>query len=105
MNGRPSKTLRCVLLGSIIFAITATAVTWLILGDGSPLRDYFINHTTIPNFVGRLLILPYTGLILIRPAGSLQQIVGLALELVQWLIVGAVLTLVLCRLRRQSGTG
>src|SRR5437660_8668757 len=100
MIGSTSQTWRGVILGSIIFAIAATTLTWLVLADGSPLRGYFLNHTTIPNFVGRLLIVPYLGLILIRPSLFLQDVVGLVLELVQWLVVGFVFMLAFRRLRR-----
>ena len=81
MTGRDSKAWRGVGLGSIIFAVAATALTWLVLGEGSPLRGYFLNHTAIPNFVGRLLVLPYFGLIMIRPPVSLQEVVGLGWNL------------------------
>jgi hypothetical protein len=80
-----------VLIASLGFALFAVLVDWLVLGETSPLKPYFMYHVTIPNFVGRLLVLPYFALIIFRPRPPFEEIIGYGLEFIQWLVVGYVL--------------
>jgi hypothetical protein len=82
---------------SIGFALIAMGLTWLVLGETSPLREYFTYHVAVPNFVGKLLPLPYFGLMILRPPYAIQDLVGYGLEFIQWLVIGYVVAFMLCR--------
>ena len=81
---------------SIGFALVAMGITWLVLAETSPLGEYFSYHVAVPNFVGKLLPLPYFGLMIVRPPYAIQEFVGLGLEFVQWLFVGYCIAILFC---------
>lgn len=75
-----------------------SALTWLVLGDSSPLAEYFLEHVTVPNLVRSMLTVPYLLLMVLRPNRD-ADFIGYILIFVQWLIVGFVLSLLVCRRR------
>jgi hypothetical protein len=77
--------------------------TWLVLGEGSPLRAFFLYHVTIPNIVGRLLVLPFLLLTVFRPASPWREIVGYGSEFIQWFVIAYLLSLIIWRARLGSG--
>lgn len=79
------------------FALVAMAITWLVLGETSPLREYFSYHVAVTNFAGKLLPLPYFGLMILRPPYAIQDLVGYGLEFIQWLVIGYLVALIFCR--------
>jgi len=81
---------------SLSFALLLSLVTWLILGENSPFKGYFLQHVLIPNLWGQLLIVPYLILIIVRPRFWVDQI-SYALIFLQWLLFGFVLSLLVCR--------
>jgi hypothetical protein len=82
---------------ALCFAVLATFSTWLVLGDSSPFREYFIHHVSLPNLIGMLLILPYVVLIVFQPQPPFDEIIGFVMEFVQWLVIGALLGWLICR--------
>lgn len=89
---------RCRVLISLTFALLASLVTWLILSENSPFDHYFLYHVSGRNLVGRLVFVPYVILLLIRPAFWDDQI-SYALIFAQWLVVGFIFSLIVCRHR------
>ncbi len=81
------------------FALLTMTATWLVLGEGSPLRSFFLYHVTIPNIVGRLLVVPFLLLTVFRPSSPWEEIVGYGSEFVQWFVIGYLLSLIFCRAR------
>lgn len=87
---------RCRAGVSLVFALAASLLTWLVLGDWSPLEQYFLQHVTIPNILRAILTVPYLVLMVLRPA-AFADTIGYALIFVQWLLVGFILSLLICR--------
>ena len=81
---------------SLTFALVATLVTWLALGENSPLGGYFLYHVAVPNLFRKILTLPYLILILLRP-GLWADEIGYLLVFLQWLVGGFVLSLLIYR--------
>ncbi|GEM_PF-1453077 len=76
------------------FALLAMTMTWLVLGEGSPFRPFFLYHVTIPNIVGKLLVIPLMLLIVFRPSSPWEEIVGYGSEFIQWFVIGYLLSLI-----------
>jgi hypothetical protein len=95
-----SVTLKRTLVCSLSFAIAATFLTWLVLGDGTPFHRYFLFHVTLPNFL-RLLLSPILLVqLFIRPRdSSVDMVVVMSATFLQWLIVGFVITKLVFRIR------
>lgn len=94
---RQLKTSILVVAVGVAFSLFAMIMTWLVLGDASPFREYFLYRVSIPNLIGRLLVLPYFGLVLLNPSPEVENFVGLVLEFIQWFVIGSLLAWLLCR--------
>lgn len=81
---------------ALVVAIVLTLLTWLVLGDSSPLRDYFLFHVAIANLVLKLLVVPYSVIMVLRPL-IWADAISYALIFLQWLIVGFLISLVFFR--------
>ena len=81
---------------ALVAAIVLTLLTWLVLGDGSPLRDYFLFHVAITNLVLKLLVVPYSVVMVLRPL-IWADAISYALIFLQWLIIGFLISLVFFR--------
>ncbi len=81
---------------ALVVAIVLTFLTWLVLGDTSPLRDYFLFHVAIANLVLKLLVVPYSVVMVLRPL-IWADAITYALIFLQWLIVGFLFSLVFFR--------
>jgi len=82
---------------SIASGIGAAILNWVLLGENSPLHDYFIWHGAIPNLWGMLNIVPamISALIARNPHSGSELIYGFGV-FVQWfLIVYLLCTLIL----------
>jgi hypothetical protein len=84
---------------SLLFALLASFITWLVLSEHSPFDNYFLYHVSGRNFVGRLVFVPYILMLLLRPSFGADEITYLFIFL-QWLLVGLVLSLFVCKFRR-----
>lgn len=89
---------------SLIFALVATLLTWLVLGEASPFEGYFLYHVTIRNLLAQLLTVPYLVLIILRPRFWVDQIFY-SLIFLQWLLVGFLLSVFACRFTRAARKG
>jgi hypothetical protein len=81
------------LIFSAIFAFGALLVDWLVLGESSPLHDYFLWHGTLRNLWAPLNIVPVIGSAVV--AGnphSGSEIIYKILLAVQWFIIGFLLS-------------
>jgi hypothetical protein len=87
---------KCRVLFSTAFAIFACLVFWLVSGEGSPLREYFLYHVEFPNLVGRLFLLPYLALVIVRPEpGFNENALGYGLAFLQSFAFGYFLSLLI----------
>ena len=87
--------MRCTLKISFGFSLVMLFITWLILGSGSPLEPFFLEHVGIPNFFRRLLTIPYVVMMVLRP-NTLTGLLSYVLVFVQWLVVGALISFFYC---------
>jgi hypothetical protein len=67
-----------------VLAFVLTVTTWLILGDNSPLQNYFLQHVTIPNLFRVLLTVPYLLVVILRPS-SFVDALSYGFISLQWL--------------------
>jgi hypothetical protein len=80
------------------FSVLVCFLVWLVLGDNSPVEEYFLNHVGLPNLIRQLLILPYLALVVVRPSTPLgDDILILTIEFLQWLLVGYFLSRLIFR--------
>lgn len=89
-------TSSCKTKFSIGFALCAMLTTWLVLGDNSPFKEYFLYHVTIPNLFRGVLIIPYLILMILRPT-VFADAIGYILVFLQWLLVGYLFARLICR--------
>lgn len=76
---------------ALLFAATASFITWLVLGETSPFYAYFEEHTSVSNSVRRVLIVPYLVLLMADPETEFgEMFVAKIVEFIQWLIVGCI---------------
>lgn len=87
-------------LFSLIVALGAVLVNWLILGDSSPLHQYFLRHGSgIVNFWLALNFIPVLlGVMVSRSHGGPNELVYIVLVFVQWFIIAFVVSFFLTRL-------
>jgi len=72
----------------MVFGAAFCVVAWIVTSERSPLADYFLYHTAIPNIWGALHVLPYMIGLLIRPELLPDEVVLYALVWLQWTLVG-----------------
>jgi hypothetical protein len=87
------------LIFSGFFALGALLVNWLVLGDSSPLHEYFLWHGALPNLWAPLNIVPVIGAAVV--AGnphSGSEVIYKILLVIQWFIIGFLLS-ALARIR------
>ena len=96
--------LRFHVLFSIAVAIVALLVTWLLLGDGSPLASYFAQHGEAKDLWRVTVVLPFlfSAVIAGNPHSPPLALVIAGL-LLQWLIVGFVVSIPVARRRARHG--
>jgi hypothetical protein len=79
---------------TVLFAVTARFMTWLVIGEWSPFHDYFLEHLMVKNFVLKLLIIPYVVMLIIKPETDFgDMLVATVVELLQWLLLSFLLAL------------
>lgn len=78
------------------FALSGTFAVWLVLGERSPFREYFLYRVTVPNIVMGMHIIPYLILMIWRPA-IYADVISNALIFLQWLLVGYLLARLIVR--------
>jgi hypothetical protein len=81
---------------AIGLALCACLVSWLIVGETSPLSVYFLEHVELPNLWMTLHTLPYLVLVIFRPM-LLGDVVLYALVFLQWFLIGYLLALLIFR--------
>lgn len=78
------------------FAFAAMVLVWLVMGDASPFKEYFLDHVAIPNILSEILIVPYLFLMLVKPT-VFDDAISYTLIFLQWLLIGYVLARLLCK--------
>lgn len=88
------------LLFSIVVSFGAVLVNWLILGDSSPLHEYFLRHGSgIETFWLALNFIPVLlAAVISRNPGGPDELVYIFLLFVQWFTIAFVLSFFLFRL-------
>src|SRR5260370_42572393 len=66
-NQKMKPIVRSRIIFALMVAIVLTFLTWLVLGDSSPLKDFFLFHVAIANLVLKLLVVPYSVVMVLRP--------------------------------------
>jgi len=88
-----------------LVVLVALSVTWLIMGDSSPLHDYFVWHVSLPNTWGMTTLIPYifSAMIEGNPHSPSMVIFMFAL-IIQWWLIGFLLSIPISNflLRRQK---
>lgn len=83
-------------------AVGALLVSWLLLDESSPLDQYFLWHVEVPNFWRLLNAVPFIAGSMISGSHAGPDFpVFIALLLIQWFIVGFVISFVLSMLWRR----
>lgn len=84
-------------------ALGAVLLTWVILGESSPLAEYFLFHVGVPNVWRLLNALPFiaAGLISGNPGGG-PAVLFTVLQFAQWFVVAYGLS-TLCARARSRG--
>jgi hypothetical protein len=86
------------LVFSSLLMLLALLVTWLIMGDSSPLHEYFLWHGDLPNTWAMTTLIPYIfgALIAGNPHSPSIAIVIVAL-IIQWFLIGFLLSIPVSR--------
>ena len=94
-----SQKLKFQLVFSLLVVLCALFLTWLILGDSSPLHNYFIWHVTLPNIWAMTVVLPFIfSAVLSGNPHSPPMVIAVIAWVVQWSILGFLLSIPLSRL-------
>ena len=96
-----SRKLKFHLKFSGVILLLALLLNWLIMGDSSPLHDYFLWHSTTPNLWGMTNVVPYilSAMIAGNPH-SPSMVIFYVFLVVQWLVLGLLLSIPIARLLR-----
>jgi hypothetical protein len=109
--------LRRQMLVGLLFAGGALLVSWLLGGESSPLRHYFLFHTAIPNLWGTVNTIPFLlAFIIALPFGAVSHggfsplgaFIGFIVMFVYWFMIGFALAIPLCKrpgYRRRGSDG
>jgi len=83
-----------------IVAVSAVLLTWVFMGESSPLADYFLFHVGVPNIWRLLNVLPFIAAAFIsgNHAGGPAALFTL-LQFVQWFLVAYGLSTLFSRVR------
>jgi hypothetical protein len=74
-------------------------LTWLILGETSPFHNYFLYHVGISNLWAATMLVPIIlGAIISGNPHSASEVVIMFFAIVQWAIVGWIISIPLSRL-------
>lgn len=71
---------------SLGVALCACFVSWLIVGEASPLSDYFLDHVEVPNLWSALHVVPYLIMVIARPPFFEEGVLYLSVFL-QWFAI------------------
>ena len=93
-----------LIISGLVFVL-AFILNWLIIGDTSPLGEYFLWHVGLPNAWRGMNMIP--GMISALAAGNLHggnEIVFYLAFAIQWLLIGLLLSFValLFRMKREK---
>lgn len=88
---------------ALTFAIVATTMVWLVLGESSPFYDYFLFNVTVPNIVGRLITIPYIIMMILRPRTGGDALAYIFVFL-QWFLVGYIIAALFVRKKESFET-
>ncbi len=89
------------LILSLVIGGLGCLIAWLVTADSSPLADYFLYHTTIPNIWATLHVVPYLITTLLQSTWLSDELVSYVAVGLQWALV-AYLIIRWTRWRRRS---
>ena len=94
-----ARKLKFQLVFSSLLVVLALLVTWLLLGESSPLHDYFVWHGELPDVWAMTTLLPFilSALITGNPH-SPSMVIFIFLLIVQWTLFGFFLSVPLSRI-------
>ena len=77
----------------------ALLITWLILGDGSPFESYFASHDELPDVWRMTMVIPLLVSVMMSGNAHSPPLVIMVLVLImQWFVVGYLLSIPMARL-------
>jgi hypothetical protein len=82
------------LIFSACVLFITTAFSWLIVGETSPLDEYFLWHVDIPNAWRMLHFIPFIASVVATGEHSGNKFVFFAAFAIQWFIIGLALSFV-----------
>ena len=88
---------KCHVRTATLIGLVGLVTTWLFMAESSPLWTYFLDHVQIPNLWARINTIPYLIVVVFRPS-MLAEALFYFLAFLQWLIIGFLISFVVCRL-------
>jgi hypothetical protein len=99
IKSHTTRRLKFQLVFTVVLVAATLFITWLILADSSPLHDYFIWHTTLPNLWAMTIFIPYVlAALLSGTLHSPNELVAILFAIIQWFIVGWLISMPVSKL-------
>ena len=99
ITSRASEKLKFRVVFSSLVVVGALLLTWLTLGDSSPLHEYFLWHSAVPDVWGVTVFPPYlVSAMLSGNAHSPPMAIFILALIIQWLVLGYFLSIPMTRL-------
>ena len=94
-----SEKLKFRVVFSSLVVVGALLITWLTLGDPSPLHNYFLSHSAVPDLWQVTVFVPYlVSVILSGNAHSPPMAIFILALIIQWFVLGYFLSIPMTRL-------
>jgi len=94
-----SEKLKFRVVFSSLVVVGALLITWLTLGDTSPLHNYFLSHSAVLDLWQVTVFVPYlVSVILSGNAHSPPMAIFILALIIQWFVLGYFLSIPMTRL-------
>ena len=94
-----ARKLKFQLIFSSLVVLLTLLLTWIILGESSPLHDYFLWHGELPDIWAMTTLMPFmVSAIISGNPHSPSMVIFIFLLIVQWSVFGFFLSIPLSRL-------
>jgi hypothetical protein len=89
-----SRKLKFQLVFSSLVVLWALLVTWLIMGDSSPLHEYFLWHVHLPNTWAMTTLIPFIlSAVISGNPHSPPIAIAIFAFIIQWFLIGFLLSI------------
>ena len=94
ITSRASEKLKFRVVFSSLVVVAALLFTWLTLGDSSPLHNYFLSHSAVPDLWQVTVFAPYlVSVMLSGNAHSPPMAIFFLALIIQWFVLGYFLSI------------